>query len=823
MMGMVHQLGQAIRRLRRAPGYAAAFVLTLGLAIGVNSAVFSVVNGVLLRPLPFQDAERILFLKQPVAATGVANATFSFMEIDDYRASSSTIDEFVEFGDWAFTVLEEGEPHRAVGGLVTSNYFAVLGMRPAVGRMLNDADDVQGAEAVLLLTDDYWDRVFGRDPGVVGRVLALENLGVNNPFTAARVVGVLEPGLHYTGSRRPDFYANYAANGHYQDASMRDARNHRMTNIFARMAPGATLAATRAELESINGEVRRQYPGEYDPNLGYGIEAVPWGAELTREGRSTFLFLMGTVGIVLILAAANVTNLTLTRLIRKEGELSTRAALGATGTDLRIQLSAEHAILGLAGGALGILLAFVSRDSLVAYAGRFTIRAQEVGVDWTVLGATLGGGLFVAVALAWIPGLPVSPGVGRVASAQSKATDTRWRKRLQRGLVVSQLALSFTLLTGAGLLVRSLLRITSVDPGFRADRVMTFRTPTGPGGTPLPGTPDPGWEAALEEIRNFPGVRSVATATSAPLGGVSPTVIGVRIDGEADISDRSHLSASNSVSSGYFETLGIPLLAGRTFDPSDRAGSANVVILNESMALAHFGDDDPIGRRIVFTPDLRTMYFPGVSREIVGVVADTRDYGLDTEGIHSFYLPAGQAGWGPAILVANQGGDAAIAQHVRDVIHRMQPERAVEEVQTLASMVARDTAPSRLNAILFGSFAALALLIAAVGVLGTLAFSVSQRVREFGIRMAVGARRGSVLWNVLAEGVLLVAIALVLGVGASLGLGRFLSGLLYQVDTVDAASMAVAGALLGAVALAAALVPALRATRIHPSEALKGE
>jgi predicted permease len=822
MRAMIHHVGQAVRRLGRAPGYAAAFVLTLGLAIGVNSAVFSVVNGVLLKPLPFQDAERLLYLKQPVQGLALDNATFSFMEIDDYRAGATTIDEFVEFGDWEFTVLGVSEPHRAVGGLVTSNYFGVLGMRPASGRLLDEQDDVRGAEPVMLLTDAYWERVFGRDPEVVGSVLDLENLSATNPFTPTRVVGVLEPGLHYTGSRRPDFYVNYAANGHYQDASMRDARGHRMTDLFARMASGATLEVARTELESIARQIHQEYPDAYPTDLGYGLEVVPWEEELTRDGRSTFLFLMGTVGIVLLLAAANVTNLTLTRLIRKESELSTRTALGASATDLRLHLTAEHAVLGLAGGLLGILLAYVSRDSLVAYASRFTVRAQEVGIDWTVLGATLGGGMLLACSLAWLPGLPVAPGVARVASSQSKATDTRWRKQLQRGLVVSQLALSFTLLTGTGLLVRSLIEITSVDPGFRTEQIVTMRTPTGPAGTALPGAPDPGGEGALDEIHGFPGVRAAAVASWAPLSSGQPTAIGVRIDDANAENDRTHLSASNNVSTGYFELLGIPLVAGRYFDQTDGAGSTNVVILNQSMARAHFGDTDPIGHRIAFAPDYQNV-FQFAWHEIVGVVADSRDYGMEREGVHTFYRPAARTTWGPAILVAHQGDATQVTQHVRDVIHRMQPDRAVEEVHTLTSLVEQDLAPARLNAILFGSFAALALLIATLGVFGTLAFSVSQRVREFGIRMAVGADHGSVLRNVLAEGVLLVVVALALGAGAALMLGRFLGGLLFRVGTVDPVSMASAGLVLGGVALTAALLPAIRATHIHPSEALKGE
>lgn len=826
MRRMWFHLAQALGSLRRAPGYAAAFVVTLGLAIGVNSAVFSVVNGVLLQPLPFEGGDRILYLKQPVAAAGVDNTLFSFIEVDDYRAGSETIDEFVEFGEWEFTVLDDGEPHRTLSGLVTSNFFQVLGMRPAVGRLLNEQDDVQGAEPVMLLTDAYWDRAFGRDPAVVGRVLELENLF--GGFVPTRVVGVLEPGHHYTGSRQPDFYANYAANPHYQGAAMRDSRGHRMTDLFARMAPGVTVAQARSELTSIADRLHSEHPDAYDPAMRFGLEVVRWQDELTRRGRSTFLILMGAVGLILLLAAANVGNLTLTRLLSKEDELSTRAALGASGTDLRLHITAEHAVLGLAGALLGILLALLSRDTLVAYAGRYTVRAQEVAVDWTVLGATLAGGVILAVVLAWLPGLPVNPGVGRMASARSRVTDGRGRKRIQRGLVVTQLALSFTLLTGAVLLVRSLVELSAVDPGFRTEQVLTARAPTGPYGDGVPGQPEPDWDRALDEIRGFAGVQSAAIATWTPLSAPRPTAVSVRLDDQEDAGDRSHLTASNNVSPEYFETLGIPLISGRYFTDDDRPGATGVVILNESMARAHFGDEDPVGRRISLASDV--YYLRGASDveppwyEIVGVVADAREHGLNDEAItHTYYRPAAQTLGGPTVLVAYRGDAGPLTQHVREVIRGIQPDRAVEEFQTMRTLVEQDVAPSRLNAVLFGSFAVLALVIAALGVLAILAFSVSRRVREFGVRMALGADRTRLLWVVLREGAILVAVALAVGGAGAILLRRFMTGLLYGVQPVDPVSWALAGALLGTVAMAASLVPGLRATRIQPTEALAGE
>ncbi len=807
-------VGHALRSLRRSPGYVLAFVVTFGLAVGVNSAVFSMVNGVLLQPLPFQDGDRILYLKQPATARAVDNMAFSFMEIDDYRAASSSIDEFVEFGDWSFTVIIDAEPSRAVGGLVTSNFFDVLGMRPNLGRLLNGQDDITGAEPVMLITHDYWERAFGSDPSVLGRTVDLIGTAERVP---TRIVGVLEPGLHYTGTRRPDFYVNYATNDHYEGAAMRDSRGHRMTDVFARMAPGVTLPEVRAELTGIASQLHAAYPEAYRADMGFGIEAVPWQEELTRRGRTTFILLMAAVGVILVLAAANVMNLTLTRLIRKEGELSTRSALGASGLDLRLHFTVENALMGLAGGMMGVAMAYVARDSLAAYASRFTVRAQEVGIDWTVFGVTLGGAMLVSSLLAWAPGLPVNPGSEGSASARSKATAGRRRRRVQRTLVVSQLALSFALLTGAGLLVRSLIHLTSVDPGFETEQILTFDSQTGN----FAGfsQDEEVFRQALDEIRSYPGVRSAATAQWLPLEGREPVSFAVRIDGAEEEIERSYLGSSNAVSEGFFETLDIPLVAGRYIDARDREETADVIVINRSMAEDYFGNEDPIGRRMSFStggnwsPDL----------EVVGVVADAQEYGMSREGVHTMYRPATQVTYGPSMLVATIGEPTALTQYVRDVFRRLDPNRAVDDVQTLAARRDQDVAPSRLNAVLFGSFAALALLIAALGVLAALAFSVSQRFREFGIRMAVGADRGSVLRSVLGEGLILLAGALVLGAGAALVLGGAMADFLFEVQPTDPLTMALAGTVLGVVALAATLLPALRATRIDPCEALRAE
>ena len=471
MSGFVSEVRYALRSLNKSRTYAAAFVITLGLGIGMNTAIFSVINGVLLKPLPYQDADRIMFVQQPANRAGAFDAAFSFIEIDDYRAVARTIDEFVEFGDWDFSVIGRGDPHRVVGGLVTANYFEVLGILPLYGRTLLTSDDDAGAAPVMVLTHDYWTRMFGSDPEIVGKTVKLTTKSVE-------VVGVLEPGSHYTGRRKPDVFTNYTTNDHYMGAAMRDARTHRMTNVFGRLAAGATIEVAQAELSQINRRLQDEFRESYPEAFGYEITAHAWQDVLTESARPTFLIMMGTVLMVLLLACANVANLTLTRLIRRERELAVRAALGAGKGRIRRQLFTENLILALAGAGLGLVLAVAGLDLLVSYADRFTIRSEEIGMDGAVLAFTLIVGIRIAMVLAWAPSLPFTSQIG-MSLSQSGGRNSGGisRRQLQRVLVVSQLALSFTLLIGAGLLVRSLFRLQGVDSGFEEGTVVTLESP----------------------------------------------------------------------------------------------------------------------------------------------------------------------------------------------------------------------------------------------------------------------------------------------------------------------------------------------------------
>jgi predicted permease len=796
------RLRAAIRSLRKSPGYVLTFVLTLGLGIGV-----------LLRPLPYPDADRIMHLRQAAVRAGVEDTSFSFQEVADYRTQSRTIDEFVEFGDWTFNVLGRGDPHRATGGLVTANFFVVLGMRPLLGRLLIPDDQQKAAPPVAVLTHGYWQRVFGSDPAVVGQTLDLT-------VKKAIVVGVLAPGSHYATERKQDFYVNYAANDHYMSASMQDERVHRMTDVYARLAPGATVETAQTELRQIASRLHAAFPDAYPPARGFDVVVTPWKDELTARARPTLLILLGTTILVLIIACANVANLTLTRLVQRERELAIRAALGASRRSVRGELLTENLLLSGVGGLLGVGLAVAGLDLLVAYTARFTSRTGEIGLDVWVLALTVALSIGAALLFAWAPRLPfVADPVRSMAGAGGRATGSVGRRRAQRALVVSQLAVSFMLVIGAGLLIRSLMELYAVDPGFALSNVLSLEAPDFTRQTA---------ERRLQFSRNLvdrvketASVQAVAMASSAPLAGSFSARREIRIDSiDPDPSAAAPLMVTRVVSSGYFDTIGTKLIAGRAFAATDVSTSPRVAIISESMARFYFKREDPVGRRIS-----QRLFNGGWSPplEIVGVAADSRADGIDRAPMHTLYQPDSQAGAQSTLLVRTAGSADALAPQVVETIRGLDPNRPIDHVRTLEEIRDDAIAPQRLNATLIGLFSVLALAIATVGIAGVLAFSVSQRTNELGIRLALGAERGAILRMILGEGAAMAAIGLVLGGIAAIPLSNLMSGLLFGVQPADPPTIAMAAGLMIVVALTAAWIPARRATAVDPMIALRSE
>jgi putative ABC transport system permease protein len=808
---MIDDIRIALRSLPRMPGFSLAFILTLGLGIGANTAIFSVINGVLLRPLPYPDADRIVHLRQAQTAAGIENANFSFPEVADYRTQSKTLDQFVEFGDWTFNVLGHGDPHRAQGGLVTANFFQMLGARARLGRVLLPTDEGKGVEPVAVLTDTYWRRVFGADPSAVGQMLDLT-------VTKARIVGVLGPGSHYATQRRQDFYVNYAANDHYMSASMQNERVHRMTDVYARLVPGATAGAAQAEIRQIAARLHEADPAAYPKRRGFDTVVTPWKDELTAKAKPTLIILLVTTIFVLVIACANVANLTLTRLVQREREMAVRAALGAPGFLLRRQLLAENLVLSVLGGLLGLVLAVSGLNLLIAYAGRFTNRTGEIALDAWVLGFTLVVSIAMALLFAWAPRLTFMNDPTRAMGSGGRSTASVGRRRAQRLLVVSQLAASFMLLIGAGLLTRTLVRLYQIDPGFDLANVLSLQTPDFAQHNReqrMQFSRD-----VLERVKGEAAVQAAAMASAAPLAGSTAIPREIRVVGDPESASGAPATVVRVVSGAYFTTIGTKLISGRTFQPTDLPTSPPVVILSESMARYYFKQGSPVGRSVTWKLGNGNWSPPA---EVVGVAADSRADGLEKRPMHTMYQAETQTAAQTTLLVRTAGAPDLLAPRIVETIRGLDPNRPVDHVQTLEEIRDETIAPQRLNATLIGLFSLLALAIATVGVAGVLAFSVSQRTNELGIRLALGAERGAILRMILREGALMAVAGVVIGALAAVPLSSLLKGLLFGVEPIDPTTIGAAAALLVIVALAASAIPARRATAVDPMTALRSE
>jgi predicted permease len=811
---LIQNIRYAIRSLRRAPGFTLTVVLTLGLGIGANTAIFSVVRGVLLKPLPHREGDRLVYLRQSAQGAGGENVLFSVPEILDFRNSARSLKGIAEYSPMPFTLQEENEAVRVDAGLVTGNYFTIMGLSTILGRPFNDGDDGTGAAPVMVLTHEYWMKRFGGDSAVVGK-----SVRVNGQ--AVPIVGVLQPAPYFPG--RIDVLLNMVNSEHHLSATMVTGRTHRMTEMIARLAPGATLEQARAEVRGVTTRAHADYPEAYDAASGYQVTVKPFHEVLGERARLTLLLLMGAAAFVLIIACANVANLTLMRGVRREHELVVRAALGAGSARLRRLLLAENLVLTIMGGALGLLVAFAGVGMLISFAERYSPRANEIRVDGVVLAFTLTLALVVAVMLSYAPKLAKDSALGTwLAGGGKRATGNLRRQRLQRGLVVAQIAVSVVLLTGAGLLTRTMLQLSEVDTGLEPENVLTMEVPPSSYGQDNAVT-----VARYEEMRNqisaLPGVKDVAVGSVIPLRAAG-FVLEVKAEGRAMAANEPMPRAENRTASPeYFRTAGIPILKGTEFSSTDRAGSPLVVILNKTLADRLFPNQDPIGRRVAWTGEvLKFIPVSGDWRTVIGVVGDTKDGGLDAQPLPVMFQPFAQEVVFAGGLVIRAASDAAtITPAATRVIRGIAPQDPIERVLTLDQIRDESVAPRRLNAVLVASFGILAVIIAAVGIAGVLAFSVSARTNEIGIRMSLGADSGRVQRMVLMEGGVLLVIGLLLGVLGSVLAARLIQGLLYGVAPHDPATLAAVAALMATIGLAACWLPALRAARIDPGVAIR--
>ena len=812
----IRDVRYAVRSLARVRGFTTAVVLTLALGIGANTAIYSVVRGALLRPLPNRDGDRLIYLRQSAPLAGQDNVLFSVPEVVDYREGTSALQGFAEYSEIPATLLGEEDPARVLAGVVTGNYFEVMGLAPVLGRLFESIDDGPNADPSMVLTQAYWLQHFGGDRDVVGTTVRFNG----GPVT---IVGVVQDAPRYPGET--EVFVNMVTSPHHLDATMITGRTHRMTEVFARLAPGSTLEQARAEVERVESNVHADHPEVYEAAAGYDIRVAPLREVLNERATLTFWLLMGAAAFVLVIACANVANLTLIRGIRRERELIVRRAMGAGAARLRKLLLAENLLLALVGSAFGLVIAYSGLGLLIAFAEQFTTRGDEIQLDGTVLAFTLGVALVTGVILAFVPAVGAEGGLATsLANAGRRTTTGRGRQRLQRSLVVLQVAVSVVLLTGAGLLVRTLVKLQEVDAGVRAENVLTMEVPMDGTGRTSPEQLTL-YEQMRDRIAALPGVVEVALGSTVPLRG-EDFRLDVKAEGRPIVTGEPTPNAIyRTASPEYLRAAGIPLLQGREFESTDRDGTALVVMLNRTLAERLFGDRDPIGQQVAWTGDvLRFIPVTGDWRTVVGVVGDTRDAGLDAEPPPVMYLPfAQEVIFSGSFLVRTGGDPETLASAATQAIRSFDAQALVENVQTLEQVRDEDIAPRRVNTMFVTSFGALALIIAAVGLAGVLAFSVSSRTGEIGIRASLGADATRVKQMIIGEGWALLAGGLLLGVIGSLGATRLLERLLYGVTPDDAVTITSVVLLMAAVGTLACWFPAARAARVEPAEALRAE
>ncbi len=817
---LVSDLDVVVRGLARSPGYTLAFLLTLGLGIGANTAIFSVVNGVWLRPLPYRDGDRLVYLRHSAKLVGIDNATFSVPEIHDYRTDSPSLEAIAEFSVMPFTMLGVDDPKRVRAGIVSGNYFDVMGLGARLGRVISRSEDGEAAPAVAVLTHDSWHRLFGADPAVIGRTVTMNDRSVE-------IIGVAEPAPPYP--ERTDVYVNMVVSPHHLSAAMTHDRVHRMTEIFARLAPDASLTSARSEVEAISRRLHDEHPEAYDETRGYDVTVTRLRDELAAEARPTMFMLLGVAAFVLMIACANVANLTLARVMRRYDEFALRVSLGAKTWTLRRQLLLENLVPSIAGAALGVLLAVAGVDLLASYIARYSTRASEISVDTTVLGAALVVGFGAACFFAFLPRLPGTGSRSLGWFSGTRSTAGVAGRRIQRFLVVSQIGVSFVLLVGAGLLLETLKKLQRDDGGVALEEVLAMNIPINYG-TSTPGDLFAHHGTILERVAALPSVRSAALGSLIPLqdrpqgvfAGLS--AISFEIEGRPTEPGAQPPQADfRIVSGGYFETLGMTLVQGRTFQPTDTRDAPKVVVVNQALADHYFPDGEVVGKRIGWRGE--TLHFMGVTdeyRTIVGVVSDAKDYGVAEAVPHVAFNPTTEVPLAGSLFVRTAEPDMVV-RPILDLIRKLDPEQPVVDVKTLAQIRSESISPQRLNATLVGAFAVLALTVAAVGVAGVLAFGVSQRTHEFGVRAALGADRSVLMHVVLKEGALLALFGLGIGLTASFLLAGLISGLLHDVAPTDIGTLGFVALLLTLVALLASAIPAWRAAEIDPVQALREE
>jgi putative ABC transport system permease protein len=813
-MSFVRDLRFAVNSLARTPGLACAVILTLALGIGANAAIFTLVRGVLLRPLVNRDEDRLIYIRQSAPGIGAEDNGFSVPELQDLRASVKSLSEFGDFSTIGFTMIGLGEPREVRAGVVGGTYFEVMGLRPVLGRLLDMRDDGPNAAGAAVLTYRFWTTVLHSDRSVIGKQIRLSE-------RTATIVGVLEPSVPYPSDT--ELIANVVTSPHHLSATMVTGRVHRMTELFGRLAPGTTLDQARAELRSAYSVMTKDHPEAYPASGRFNIDAKLLRDEITSGARTVLLVLLAASGLVFVIACCNVANLILARTVRREGELAVRTALGASAGTLRRLLLAESLTLCSAGAILGVISASPMVNILARYASRFSVRALDLKIDSSMLwlGASLA--IAAAVLLAFVPRLPAAGTSQGFNLSSGGVRITGGTSRRLRIFAITQIAASFILLAGASMLIKTLLTLQATQTGFDMHRVLAINMPVMSYGK----TADQiinFHRDTLRRIVELPGVDGVAVGTTVPwrdAGGFGP---GFQFTGEGHVKgshEEDPLAQFRAVSPGFFAALGVPIVEGRDFNDDDRRGGEPVVIISQSAAQRMFPGQDPLNRHIMWTDPV--MDFISMSkgpRRIVGIAADVDDQHVVPGAALTIYHPFGQvpdnlsdngvAIFGGRLFVHTRIDPYALVTPVTRVVREMSVDQPVEHAATLEDIRAEVLTPDRLNTIVFGGFAAVALAIAIVGVAGVLAFSVSARTREFGVRLAIGSQPRHLLTRVIGEGAAMAGAGVIAGAVVGFVLALLAGRFFVEVKMPGVLPVIASACVLMVVAVVASVLPAAR-------------
>ena len=788
--------------LIRKPGFTAVAILTLALGIGANTMIFSVVNAVLLSPLQFPDSGRLVRLGETHANFNGGFTYASFLDLGD---ETETLENIAAARFWSDNLIDGGEPEQVSMMLVSANYFPALGVQPLVGRTFLREEDTPGRDNVVVMSHRLWQRRYGGDLNLIGKTI---KVGANE----RTVIGVMPP----------DFQSNVLFSGQYDlwtplvpGGLLHDNRRSHLLSVIARLKPQATITQAQAELTGVALGIEQQNPGVDDPGLG--VSVVGLQERMVAPLRPALIVLLCAVGCVLLIACANVANLLLARSAAREKEMAIRIALGASRWRIARQLLTESALLGLAGGAAGLLIAVWGVDSITALAPANLPRIDEVRVDGRVMGFTLLTSLLTGILFGLAPALQLPRlSINEVVKDGGRGSTGARRRWLRHFLVVSEVALALVLLIGAGLLINSFWRLQQVDRGFDSRNVVTLNLTLSRYSNTQQQV---GFlKEVLERAAQVPGVRSVGVTSTLPLRGGPATTFVLEARPPVALGDEPSADI-RVIDSNYFRTMGITVRAGRAFAETDSTNAPKVMVINETLARRFWPGEDPIGKRVTMKD-----WGPPLTGEVVGVAADVKADGLDSESRPMIYWPYPQF---PVIfnniVVRAEGDPLSLVGSIKDQIWSVDPAQPIASVTTMDQVLATSVAPRRFNMLLLGIFAAVALALAAVGIYGVISYTVSQRTHEIGIRLALGARSSDVLRLVVGQGMALALAGVGLGIAAAAGLTRLMSTLLFGVSATDAPTFVVVAVLLSAVALAACVVPARRATKVDPMVALRYE